>query len=132
MEVVNLEVVNLAERFARIAEHWSPRIAGEVNDCQVRLARLKGEFLWHQHEQEDELFLVVRGTLRMKVRERAGDERSERELTVRAGEFLIMPRGTEHLPIADEEVHVLLLEPKTTLNTGNVRNERTRERLERI
>lgn len=123
-----IEVVNLTQKFASFSEHWSPRIGGEVNDAYVKLVKLKGEFVWHHHEQEDELFLVVKGTLRMKLREN-GDER---ELTIREGEFVVIPRGTEHLPVADEEVQVLLLEPKSTLNTGNIRNERTREDLERI
>jgi mannose-6-phosphate isomerase-like protein (cupin superfamily) len=130
---MSLEVVNLSERFARFRDHWNPRIAGEVNDCYVKLAKLQGEFIWHQHEQEDELFLVVKGRLRMKLRENGpGAEGTEREVAIGAGEFLIVPRGTEHLPLADEEVHLLLLEPKTTLNTGNVRDQRTRDRLERI
>ena len=123
-----MEVVNLAHKFSQFSEHWSPKIAGELNGQQVRLAKLKGEFVWHQHENEDELFLVVNGTLRMKFRE----DGAEREVTVRPGEFLIVPRGTEHLPIADEEVEVMLLEPKSTLNTGNLRNERTLETLGRV
>ena len=123
-----MEVVNLQEKFGRFSECWKPKIAGEINDAYVKLVKLKGEFVWHRHEQEDELFLVVKGVLRMKVRE-AG---RERELTIREGEYLIVPRGTDHLPMADEEAHVVLLEPKSTLNTGNVRNERTVEELERI
>jgi mannose-6-phosphate isomerase-like protein (cupin superfamily) len=94
----------------------------------VKLVKFKGEFVWHHHEQEDELFLVIRGRLRMKLREHG----MEREETIQPGEFIIVPRGVEHMPIADEEVAVMLLEPKTTLNTGNVRNERTREVLEKI
>jgi mannose-6-phosphate isomerase-like protein (cupin superfamily) len=112
-----MKTINLREKFARFQEPWSPKIIGELNDSYVKAVKLKGEFIWHHHEQEDELFLVVRGTLRMKFR--------EREAIVREGEFIIVPRGVEHLPVADEEVHVVLLEPKTTLNTGNVRNERT-------
>lgn len=123
-----MEVVNLAHKFSQFSEHWSPKIAGELNGQQVRLAKLKGEFIWHQHENEDELFLILKGTLRMKFRERG----AEREVTVRPGEFLIVPRGTEHLPMADEEVHVMLLEPAGTLNTGNLRNERTLNTLERV
>jgi mannose-6-phosphate isomerase-like protein (cupin superfamily) len=117
-------VVNLAEKFSRFSDYWSPRIIGEVNDSCVKAVKLKGEFIWHHHDHEDELFLVVQGTLRVKFR--------DREAVVRAGEFIIVPRGVEHLPVADEEVHLLLLEPRSTLNTGNVRNERTREVLERI
>ena len=120
--------VNLAQKLTRFQDHWSPKIVGEINDAHAKLVKFKGEFVWHHHEKEDELFLVVKGALRMKVREGG----REREILVREGEFLIMPRGTEHLPIGDEEVHVLLLEPKTTLNTGNVRSERTVEVLERL
>ncbi len=121
----SLRVVNLGEKFSSIDEYWSPRVSGELNDNHVKLAKLKGEFIWHYHEQEDEMFLVLRGTLRMGIREKG----TERELTIRSGEYVIIPRGIEHLPIADEEVHVVMIEPKTTLNTGNIRNERTREEL---
>lgn len=123
--------IKLEEAFERFPEPWSPRIAGEINDSYVKLVKLKGEFVWHHHEQEDELFLVVRGVMRMRYRE-AGAEREE---LVGPGEFVIVPRGMDHLPSSadpEEEVHVLLLEPKTTLNTGNVQNERTLPRLERI
>jgi len=120
----DIEKVNLAEAFARFSECWSPRIAGDVNDFQVKLAKLHGEFVWHRHEREDELFLVVKGTLRMQLRERT--------LVVEPGEFVIVPHGVEHCPAADEECWVLLLEPGTTLNTGNVENERTVRELERI
>jgi mannose-6-phosphate isomerase-like protein (cupin superfamily) len=116
--------INLNEKFASFSEYWKPKILGEVNDCMVKAVKLKGEFLWHQHEREDELFLVVKGTLRMKFR--------DHEAIIRAGEFVIVPRGVEHLPVADEEVHVVLIEPKSTLNTGNVTNERTVAQLERI
>ena len=119
-----MNAVNLADKFQQVKEYWSPKIVGEVNDAYVKVVLFRGEFVWHHHESEDELFLVVRGTLRMKFR--------DREVPVREGEFLIVPRGVEHLPVADEEVHVVLLEPKSTLNTGNVRNERTLETLERI
>lgn len=123
-----IRVVNLAEKFSRIDEYYSPRVAGNVNEFQVKLAKLKGEFMWHHHEAEDELFLVTSGTLRIKVRENG----AERELVIRPGEFTIIPRGVEHLPIADEEVHLVLLEPNTTLNTGTERNERTRAELQSI
>ena len=119
-----MEKVNLSKKFGRINAYWNPKIAGEFNDSYVKLVKLKGEFIWHHHEQEDELFLVVKGTLRMRFR--------DREVSIREGEFLIVPRGVEHLPVAEEEVHVVLLEPKSTLNTGNVKNERTIEELERI
>lgn len=125
---MNIQVVNLRDKFSKFTECWSPKVVGEFNDAHVKLSKLKGEFVWHQHDKEDELFLVVKGTLRMKLRE-AG---VEREVAVREGEFLIVPHGTEHLPIGDEEVHLLLVEPKGTLNTGNVRNERTLEHLDRI
>lgn len=115
-----MNAVNLAEKLAGFGEHWSPRIVGELNGQQVKLAKLHGEFVWHHHEHEDELFLVLKGTLVMRLRE--GD------VTLQEGEFLIVPRGVEHQPVAEEEVHVLLFEPATTLNTGNVRNERTVER----
>ena len=119
-----MEVVNLSEKLSRFRDHWSPKIVGELNDCYVKLVKLKGEFIWHHHDAEDELFLVIRGTLRMRLR--------DRELTVRPGEFVIVPRGVDHLPVADEEVEVLLLEPQSTLNTGNVRNERTVAKLDRL
>jgi len=116
--------VNLAEKFSRFSEHWSPKIVGELNDSYVKAVKLQGEFLWHHHENEDELFLVVRGRLTMRLRDRT--------VEVNAGEFIIIPRGVEHLPVAEEETHVILLEPKSTLNTGNVRNERTVAELERL
>ena len=119
-----MESINLSKKFQRFQEYWSPKIAGELNDSYVKLVKFKGEFLWHHHENEDELFLVVKGRLRMKFR--------DRDVWVNEGEFIIVPKGVEHLPVAEEEVHVVLLEPKTTLNTGNVRNERTLEQLERI
>ena len=111
--------VNPADKLAGIAEYWSPRVAGELNGQQVKLAKLKGEFVWHHHENEDELFYVIKGRLLMRLRD--GD------LTLDEGEFLIVPRGVEHQPGAEEEVHVLLFEPAGTLNTGNVRDERTVE-----
>jgi len=119
-----IEKVNLSEKLAQFSEHWKPRIVGEVNDAYVKLVKFKGEFVWHHHENEDEMFLVVHGRLRMKLR--------DREIALNPGEFVIIPRGVEHLPVADEEVHVVLFEPRTTLNTGNVQNERTLPVLERI
>ena len=116
--------VNLAAAFRLFDDYWSPKIVGEVNDCYVKLTKLKGEFVWHHHDAEDELFLVVKGRLLLRFR--------DRDLWVEEGEFAIVPRGVEHLPIAPEEAHVLLLEPKTTLNTGNIRNERTVQELERL
>lgn len=123
-----MQKVNLAEKFGSFQECWRPKIAGELNDSYVKLAKLEGEFVWHRHENEDELFLVVGGILRMKLRENG----AEREIAIAPGEFLIVPRGVEHLPVADERVEVVLLEPKSTLNTGDVRNERTVEKLEWI
>lgn len=120
----NMEVVNLNEKMAKVKEPWSPKIVGEVNDTYVKIVKFTGEFVWHHHDDEDELFLVVKGRLRMKFR--------DREVTVTPGEFVIVPKGVEHMPVADEEVQVVLIEPKTTLNTGNVRNERTLPELERL
>ena len=119
-----MEKINLAQKLALFTEHWQPRVLGDVNDSQVKLAKLKGEFVWHRHEAEDELFLVVRGRLLLKFR--------DGEVALGPGELVIVSRGVEHLPVAEEETEVLLVEPRTTLNTGNVRNERTIERLERI
>jgi mannose-6-phosphate isomerase-like protein (cupin superfamily) len=123
-----VEKVNLAQKFSLFSEHYSPKIVGEINDAFVKLAKLQGDFMWHHHETEDELFLVVKGTLRMRIREDGG----EREILVHPGEFIIVPRGVEHLPSAEEETHIMLLEPKSTLNTGNLENERTIAELERI
>ena len=120
MEKVNLEVA-----FASFSDYWSPRIAGDIGNFQVKLAKLKGRFHWHHHDHEDELFLVVLGRLRMNFRDHA--------VELQPGEFIIVPHGVEHLPEAlTEECHVLLLEPNTTLNTGNIENERTVRVLERI
>jgi len=113
----NMNIINLSQKFDLFHEHWRPRIVGELNDSYVKLAKLKGEFVWHRHENEDELFLVVKGKLQIKLR--------ERDLWIGEGEFVIIPRGVEHCPVADEEVQVLLLEPKSTVNTGDVQNERT-------
>lgn len=124
-----MQTVNIAEKFSLFHDHWNPRVIGELNGQQVKAAKLMGEFVWHRHEHEDELFWVIKGVLRMKYRT---PQAEEREALIREGEFFIVPRGVEHLPIADEECHVILLEPATTLNTGNVRNDRTRENLERL
>lgn len=119
-----METVNLKHKFSLMSDYWNPRILGDVNDCQIKAVKLTGEFVWHHHDAEDELFLVTHGVLRMKFR--------DREALVREGEFIIVPRGVEHCPVADEEVHLILIEPKTTLNTGNITNERTVAQLERI
>jgi mannose-6-phosphate isomerase-like protein (cupin superfamily) len=110
-----LDKVNLAEAFATFHEHWSPRIAGELNGQHVRLVKLLGEFVWHHHDHEDEMFLVVKGRLRLEFR--------DRDVWLAEGEFLVVPRGVEHRPVADEEAHVLLFEPASTRNTGNVLDE---------
>ena len=119
-----MEKVNLNQKFSLIQDYWSPKIAGEINESYVKLVKLKGEFVWHHHETEDELFLVVKGKLLIKLR--------DRDIWLQEGEFVIIPKGIDHLPIAEEEAHVLLLEPKTTLNTGNTQNERTVTNLEQI
>jgi len=119
-----MEKVNLAHKFGLFQDYWSPKIAGEINDSYVKLAKLRGEFVWHHHDDEDELFLVLKGRFLMKLRD--GD------VWVEEGEFIIIPKGVEHKPVAEEEVQVVLFEPKTTLNTGNVRNEWTVPELERI
>lgn len=119
-----IDKVNFAQKLSSFSDYWHPRIVGELNNQHVKLAKLKGEFVWHFHENEDELFLVLRGCLRMEFR--------DRHIELREGEFLIVPRGTEHRPVADEEVHILLFEPAETVNTGNVRNEFTRESLEHV
>ncbi len=112
-----IEKVNLAEKFRLFDEYWSPRVAGELNDAHVKLVKVKGEFVWHHHDNEDELFLVVKGRLTIRLR--------DKDVELGEGEFVIIPKGVEHLPVAAEEAHIVLLEPKSTLNTGNVRNERT-------
>jgi mannose-6-phosphate isomerase-like protein (cupin superfamily) len=113
-----MDVVNLADKFRQLTEPWSPRIVGDINDMQLKVVKLRGEFVWHHHDTEDELFLVVAGRLRMRLRD--GDR------DVGPGELIIVPHGTEHCPVTlTDEVHLVLLEPRGTLNTGNVRNERT-------
>ena len=121
---IEIEKVSLAAKLQRFSDYWSPKIVGELNDTYVKLVKLKGEFVWHHHETEDELFLVVEGKLLIKLR--------DRDIELEEGEFVVIPRGVEHLPIAEQEAHVLLLEPKTTLNTGNVSSERTVAELDRI
>jgi mannose-6-phosphate isomerase-like protein (cupin superfamily) len=114
---MKLEKINLEEKFDKISEYYQPKIAGELNDNYVKLAKLKGEFIWHRHENEDELFLVAKGNLQMKLR--------DKDIEIKEGEFIIIPKGVEHKPVANEEVHLLLIEPKSTLNTGNIKNDRT-------
>ena len=119
-----MDKVNLAEKLAQFDEHWSPRIVGALNGQEVKLVKVQGEFVWHHHENEDELFLVLEGALDIRLRERT--------IALTPGEFFIVPKGTEHQPFAENECHVLLLEPADTLNTGNVRGERTVDAPERI
>ena len=119
-----MEKVNIAEKLSLFQDHWNPRIVGDLNGQHVKLAKFSGPFVWHHHEAEDEMFLVVKGRFRMEFR--------DQHVWLEAGEFLIVPRGVEHRPVAEEEVEVLLFEPATTLNTGNVRNELTAEELQRI
>jgi mannose-6-phosphate isomerase-like protein (cupin superfamily) len=119
-----MEKINLSEKFACFSEQWKPKIVGELNGQQVKLVKFQGTFVWHHHNNEDELFLVVKGRFRMEFR--------DRQVWLKEGEFLIVPRGVEHRPVAEEEAYVLLFEPASTLNTGNVRNEQTIEDLERL
>jgi mannose-6-phosphate isomerase-like protein (cupin superfamily) len=119
-----MEKVNIAQKFAHITEYWKPYIAAELNGQLVKLDKLKGEFVWHHHENEDEMFLVVKGRLRIEFR--------DRQVWLEEGEFIVVPRKVEHRPVADQEVWILLFEPASTLNTGNVVNERTIHELERV
>ncbi len=119
-----LEKVNINDKFASFAQHWNPKLVGEVNNIAVKLVKFQGEFHWHHHDHEDELFLVVKGSFIMRLRD--GD------VAINEGEFIVIPKGTEHMPYAPEEVQVMLIEPSSTLNTGNVKNERTVDVLEKI
>jgi mannose-6-phosphate isomerase-like protein (cupin superfamily) len=119
-----VEKVNLKGKFSQFSEHWDPQIVAELNGQYVKLVKLQGEFVWHHHEEEDELFLVVKGSLVIQFR--------DREVALREGEFLVVPAGVEHKPVAESEAWVMLFEPASTLNTGNVHNERTRRELKRI
>jgi mannose-6-phosphate isomerase-like protein (cupin superfamily) len=119
-----VEKVNIQEKLSRISDHWRPRIVGELNGQQVKLVKFLGPFVWHYHEHEDELFLVIKGHLLMEFHDRS--------VPVGEGEFIIVPRGVEHRPVAEEEVHVALFEPASTLNTGNVHNELTLRELQRV
>lgn len=119
-----MKAVNLKEKYNLINNHWSPRIVGELNGQAVKIAKIQGEFIWHKHEQEDELFLVIKGQMTIRTR--------ERDMEIREGEFFIVPRGVEHMPVAVEEAHILMFEPIGTLNTGDVRSERTIDEIEQI
>ena len=112
-----MDTINLAQKFGLFSEHWSPKIIAELNDSYIKLAKVQGEFEWHKHDHEDELFLVVKGNLTIKLR--------DREVHIGEGELVVIPKGVEHLPVAEEEVHIVLIEPRTTVNTGEVRDERT-------
>lgn len=116
--------VNLLQKFSLITEHWSPKVVGELNGQQVKLAKLKGEFVWHQHEEEDEAFFVIKGALTMELRDKT--------IELSEGDMLVVPKGVEHKPVAKEEVWVMLFEPASTLNTGNVVNELTKRTLQNI
>ncbi len=119
-----MDKVNLAEKLATFHEYWQPRIVGELNGQHVKLVKFQGEFIWHHHDHEDEMFLVIEGAFRMEFQDRT--------VELKAGEFLIVPKGVEHRPVAEKEVEVLLFEPASTLNTGNVVNERTVQNVKRI
>jgi mannose-6-phosphate isomerase-like protein (cupin superfamily) len=122
--VKRMNVIDLKEKFSLFNEFWSPKIAGELNGQYVKLAKLKGEFIWHHHEHEDELFMVIKGKLTIKLK--------DQNIELNEGQFFIIPRGVEHLPVAEEECHVMLFEPKSALNTGNKKNEKTVVKLETI
>ncbi|BAL00302.1 hypothetical protein OBV_31030 [Oscillibacter valericigenes Sjm18-20] len=119
-----MKKINIEEKLSLFNEYWSPKIIGEVNESYVKLAKLKGDFIWHTHENEDEMFYVLKGVLTIKFR--------EKDVQLNEGECIVIPRGIEHMPVGKEEVHVMLIESKTTLNTGNVVNERTVENLKKI
>jgi mannose-6-phosphate isomerase-like protein (cupin superfamily) len=119
-----MDKVHIAEKFGQFSEQWSPKIVAELNGQQVKLVKFQGPFVWHHHENEDEIFLVIQGSFVMKFR--------DRDVALKAGEFIVVPRGVEHMPVAGEEAHVMLFEPKSTLNTGNVRDVRTLSRLDAI
>jgi mannose-6-phosphate isomerase-like protein (cupin superfamily) len=117
-----MEKINLEQKFARFSEHWSPKMVGELNNFAVKIVKVQGEFVWHHHDVEDELFFVIKGRLLMQVRE---TPESQSDIWVEEGELIIIPHGVEHRPVAEEETHLMLLEPTTTVNTGNVASERT-------
>ena len=123
-----MQKINLSEKLSKIEDHWNPRIAAELNGQYVKLVKFQGPFTWHHHDNEDEMFLVIKGRFRMEYRE-AANPTVDRELWLEAGEFVVVPKGVEHRPVADEEAQVLLFEPASTLNTGNIENELTRETL---
>ncbi|HEY8186477.1 MAG TPA: cupin domain-containing protein [Pyrinomonadaceae bacterium] len=131
--VRNMDKINLSQKLSLIKDHWNPRIVGELNGQYLKLVKFQGPFTWHHHETEDEMFLVVKGRFRMEFRENGDDSSQpgkERDVWLEEGEFIIVPRGVEHRPVADEEAEVLLFEPASTLNTGNVQDEFTVRKLE--
>ena len=119
-----MKKVNVTEEFKQIREYWKPYVAADLNGQQVKLVKLKGKFIWHRHDKEDEMFLVVKGRFRMELQ--------NRHIWVEQGEFIVVTRGVNHRPVAEEEAQILLFEPASTLNTGNVRNDRTRRKLENL
>ena len=119
-----MKKINISQKLAQFNDHWNPRIIGELNKQHVKIAKLKGEFIWHKHDKEDEMFLVLKGTLKIAFRDRTE--------TIQENEIIIVPKGVEHKPIADEEVSIMLFEPATTINTGSLENERTRKNLESL
>jgi len=125
----SMEKINLPQKFACFSEHWSPKMVGELNNFAVKIVKVQGEFVWHHHDVEDELFFVVKGRLLMQVRE---TPELQRDIWVEEGELIIIPHGVEHHPVAEEETHLMLLEPTTTVNTGNVASERTVLHVERL
>jgi len=131
--VRHMDKINLSQKLSLINDHWNPRIIGELNGQYVKMVKFKGPFTWHHHETEDEMFLVVKGRFRMEFRENGSDPsqpRKQRDVWLEKGEFIIVPRGVEHRPVADEEAEVLLFEPASTLNAGNVQDEFTVPKLE--
>ncbi len=119
-----MEKINIAEKLGLFNEYWSPKVIGEVNDSYIKLAKFKGDFTWHMHDNEDEMFYVLKGILTVKFKDKS--------ICLHEGECIIIPKGVEHMPVADKEVHVMLIEPKTTLNTGNVTNSKTVKKLAKI
>jgi mannose-6-phosphate isomerase-like protein (cupin superfamily) len=124
-----MKKINLQQKFARFSEHWSPKMVGELNNFAVKIVKVQGEFVWHHHDVEDELFFVIKGRLLMQVRE---TPESQSDIWVEEGELIIIPHGVEHRPVAEEETYLMLLEPTTTVNTGNVASERTVLHVERL
>lgn len=123
--------INLASKLALFTDHWNPRIIGDLNENHIKLAKLQGDFIWHQHEMEDELFVVLKGRLMIDFRVE-GDVLGVRTVEINPGEIIVVPKGVEHRPHAEEEVHIMLIEPKTVINTGALENELTRKELQRI